>query len=1130
MNTSVFCLLKIELALREYYVLQRIGHAVLPEHVNGMCVVYICFVIQKIQKRFLQNYATQLLLLVVFYKVINTTSERMGNMDWTILGIEPVKDKKAITAAYRAKLVQVNPEDKPEEFKALRAAYEEALQYAEQPDNEPVRDESPVGLWMEKVRAVYDDFPARIHVESWKELLNDDVCIALDKRPQAEEALLRFLMDDYYIPQEVWQLLDETFEFTSRQEELYENFPKDFIDLAVVNGIRYPAVLPYEMFTPGLSGKDCDDYRRLYHKASNMPPLEMGPILDQMEAMPESHPHGEALRFRWILEQGDVERATELYRGQAEQYPDDFTIQLNWAGMCARRGDWPEAEAATRHVLELYPKHWHAKRMLADALASQGQYDEAKELIYDLMRAAGGDQMQVYQLGETLKKWNEELIQMREQTLQEHPEDSNNALELGWCYLQNNCNDDALRAAMAADPNYEDQYAYHNLHAKLRYGREEFELALTHFERVEQLLRNMEPDGTEKTAKRLSRLPEIVQLEGSCLLALKRTEEGRAKYEEALEMAPDNAEILTHTARMYASLKEYDRAVPLLQRVIRLMPGGYHGYFLLAQVLYELGRDAEAFDAVNKALDIEGGDLWVYVLKMRILIRNNVWDGVRQMLDFLAQHNITDVLAVMWCKAQLTEFGDQNADEALAIYEAIADRIETGEYLEWASKVYHRIAAINLDRLDMNKQEDRDKLMAIVEKGLKHDPDDPNCTEYKAWLHKRNGEVKQSLALYHKLEKHPYHPKAVEHNLAELYYKDLKRNADQALHYYKYLIENDESADLHFYAGTCNRYLYDFEAAEQHFLREQELAPDDVDGYNGLAYVYEAMNRLPEALEQVNKAIALTQDRSGRFGFLYAHKAQVLRRMNRAQEAIDTVYEVMARYDYPDGYEMKFDIACQFDLWDKAKKMLEEWKAKVGNTNEVADASIRLQLMTGRMLKAKLELSMSAKQLDEETAEALKLQIADLNGDFKTVAKIWEKREKASEDLSHVLMNLAEAQLFSGDAQTSRRTAELALERVDAELKLHLTNETLYRTRRAMILALLGREDEARAELAKARSMPLCAGCNYCACKDADIFEVTMEEIFGNYRKARELCERYIKQWPDELDFVTCLNRLKKKG
>ena len=67
-------------------------------------------------------------------------------MNWALLGIEPTKDKKAITAAYRAQLAHTNPEDKPEEFKALRAAYEEALNLADQADAAPIRDESPVGL------------------------------------------------------------------------------------------------------------------------------------------------------------------------------------------------------------------------------------------------------------------------------------------------------------------------------------------------------------------------------------------------------------------------------------------------------------------------------------------------------------------------------------------------------------------------------------------------------------------------------------------------------------------------------------------------------------------------------------------------------------------------------------------------------------------------------------------------------------------------------------------------------------------------------------------------------------------------------------------------------------------------
>ena len=104
-------------------------------------------------------------------------------MDWTILGIAPTDDKKAITAAYRAKLRTTNPEDKPEEFKALRAAYEEALRLCEQGTKEEPVDDSPLGRWTAAVAALYEDYANRIRPESWSALLDDPICTALDTRP-----------------------------------------------------------------------------------------------------------------------------------------------------------------------------------------------------------------------------------------------------------------------------------------------------------------------------------------------------------------------------------------------------------------------------------------------------------------------------------------------------------------------------------------------------------------------------------------------------------------------------------------------------------------------------------------------------------------------------------------------------------------------------------------------------------------------------------------------------------------------------------------------------------------------------------------------------------------------------------
>ena len=198
-------------------------------------------------------------------------------MDWFILGIEPTKDKKAITNAYRQKLRQTNPEDKPEEFKALRTAYEEALAFADQEDTAPVRDVSPVGLWLEAVEKLYEDYASRIKPACWEALMERAVCIGLDTRPAAEEALMKFLLEHYHLPKAVWLVLDQTFRFRERAEELYETWPRDFIDHAVLSGIRFDPALDYALFSPGISGKDCDAYRRLYFQAHQMPLNEIAP-------------------------------------------------------------------------------------------------------------------------------------------------------------------------------------------------------------------------------------------------------------------------------------------------------------------------------------------------------------------------------------------------------------------------------------------------------------------------------------------------------------------------------------------------------------------------------------------------------------------------------------------------------------------------------------------------------------------------------------------------------------------------------------------------------------------------------------------------------------------------------------
>ena len=56
----------------------------------------------------------------------------------------------------------------------------------------------------------------------------------------------------------------------------------------------------------------------------------------------------------------------------------------------------------------------------------------------------------------------------------------------------------------------------------------------------------MQPDGTERTRKRMARLAEMIARCGDALYAQKHPELALPYYQEAAEVDPDNPERLTH--------------------------------------------------------------------------------------------------------------------------------------------------------------------------------------------------------------------------------------------------------------------------------------------------------------------------------------------------------------------------------------------------------------------------------------------------------------------------------------------------------------------------------------------------------------------------------------------------------
>ena len=117
----------------------------------------------------------------------------------------------------------------------------------------------------------------------------------------------------------------------------------------------------------------------------------------------------------------------------------------------------------------------------------------------------------------------------------------------------------------------------------------------------------------------------------------------------------------------------------------------------------------------------------------------------------------------------------------------------------------------------------------------------------------------------------------------------------------------------------------------------------------------------------------------------------------------------------------------------------------------------------------------------------------------------------------------------SGNKEKQKEYAEKALKVIEERLAECRTNELLYLTRKVRMLALTDRIPEAYMLVEQLKNHRICEGCPYKACKDLDIFEVELEEIFGNYSRAHELAVKGNEKWPDEEDFIIYMNILKKK-
>ncbi|MBM6616604.1 J domain-containing protein [Bacillus suaedaesalsae] len=336
---------------------------------------------------------------------------------WEILGIEPTQDHSSIKKAYAKKLKVYHPEDDPEGFQRLREAYDNAVRYAKNPPEQPtffIDDEEieedeiagteslpkvdlfhhhediervdPLKDFMEQLYSIYHDFSSRIDIEKWQELLSSEIVWDFKYNEKLTNRVLEFLMEFHYLPQNVWQLLDNIFGWRGKADELEYRFPENFITYIFrqVNhrwGLRYQFLkeqeLDYDTYLGtreralfALIDNDIENAEKLITEAYEM--FSCDPDLLRMKA-------------EYYLRVGRLEASLEAINSAIQADPTDIDSHLYKARVLFKLREQEDVIKTCEFILEYSFDNQDAITLMGKSYFELGEKEKAKKLFIQVL-------------------------------------------------------------------------------------------------------------------------------------------------------------------------------------------------------------------------------------------------------------------------------------------------------------------------------------------------------------------------------------------------------------------------------------------------------------------------------------------------------------------------------------------------------------------------------------------------------------------------------------------------------------------------------------------------------------------------------------------------------------------------
>lgn len=1109
---------------------------------------------------------------------------------WKVLGIDETTKESLITQAYREKLTFVNPEDDAAGFMKLREAYELAIRSISEPIEEPEElEKNEVDLWIDKVNMLYESVEKRIKKENWEELFKDEICTGVDTSIEAREKLLVYLMDHFYFPQEVWKVIEAEFNIIDSKEQLYEQFPKNFIDY-VIYQITYRGFFEYELLQNIEDIKDADEYIKTYldlrtsiYEKKLEESLE---FLKDLRSYEIYHPYEDVELTNYYLLTDKLSEAVKLADKLINDYPEDVYVVLNYANVKSKEGKNDEAEEYFQKILSQYPDYYLAGLGLIEVFYKKAEYSKAKEVVWDMLEEYGNDEV----LYEKLKKTNNKLIEEYEEFLKNN-DDCQVKLELAWCLYQNNRNEECIAILKEMPKEIKSTYDFINLEGRVYAASGLYSQAIDKLKLWVKEILATKKDDSKESKKRYARLGDAYFWVGQCYYNERLYDEAIEYYNKSLEI--EKSVIKRHTimesfARVYMKKEKFDKCIDICDEIIEENNQYYPAYLSRQEANYKIERYQAVINDYHNATDIYPGFIRPYLFAIKSYFIYNQLEDAKKIIDRAkelglesnefellniklirkeSEEKIELVNALKRCKGLIAKLDseDNDIESPVSVYYEMIYLYKRLEQYDAALKLINKIIdeqpEVDAHMFEkgeiLNRLERYTNAVDIYKALIEKNPNNSQAYFELGRSYYRMNDFEKSLEVFLKLrELNPEHYD-VNERIADLYRNKLNKLEDldyyrKALPYADKQLEVYEHDYYYNSRGLLHTDGYEFEKALSDYNKALELNENNVYALNNVGYtniLMKDMDKAIEALEKVTSKVSMEE-----FRLPYVNLAKAYHIIKNYEEAIKS-YKVLNKH-YPDVSMFIDRLICVYQDCKDIKNSIK-WIKKLREIKDFSKSQINNKLaevyfLNGNMIRARNHYMLAtyrgdmyksmnyakfliftkrysrATQITDSAIKKVKPNdiIACIDY-YRRAAEIYWSMQILRENLSEGKKN-----------KYNKMANKLAQKAIESIIRIKGSEEKYYEypgSRKSNLVNLasiylsMGEEDKAFDYLEKGLNSYSCTWCRYEKCVELYELYGMLYEFRGQLDKALECYELIIREDPGEMLYVKRLENVKRK-